>query len=103
MNPDDVSDASHKLIVKAGLPHLTLHGLRHCHAALLLSAGVHAKVVSERLGHSNIAITLDVYSHVLPHVQEDAANKIDAQLRSFDNNRSPTIPIADQGHDDSRR
>lgn len=80
VNPDDVSDDFHKLVLKANLPHLTLHGLRHAHATLLLTAGVHAKVVSERLGHSNIAITLDVYSHVLPHVQEEAANKIDSQL-----------------------
>ncbi|MCK9355769.1 MAG: site-specific integrase [Dehalococcoidia bacterium] len=81
VNPDDLSDDFHRLVVKSGLPHLTLHGLRHAHATLLLSAGVHAKVVSERLGHSTVGITLDVYSHVLPHVQEEAANKIDAELQ----------------------
>lgn len=69
------------LIVRAAeLPHLTLHGLRHAHATMLLKAGVHPKVVSERLGHSNIAITMDVYSHVLPGLQEAAALIIDESL-----------------------
>lgn len=81
IEPSEATEDFHNLVKKASLPPLTLHGLRHAHATLLLTAGVHAKVVSERLGHSNVAITLDVYSHVLPHVQEDAANKIDAQLR----------------------
>ncbi len=58
---------------KAGLPHLTLHGLRHAHATLFLVAGLSPKVLSERLGHSNIAITVDTYSHVIPGLQEEAA------------------------------
>ena len=52
---------------------LRLYDLRHSHATLLLKAGIHAKVVSERLGHSTIALTLDVYSHVLPSMQAEAA------------------------------
>jgi len=47
-------------------------GMRHQHASALLARGVHAKVVSERLGHSNIGITMDTYGHVLPGLQEDA-------------------------------
>ncbi len=62
---------------KAGLPHIRLHDLRHTHATLLLSAGVHPKIVSERLGHSSIKITLDTYSHVLPGLQEAAAQRFD--------------------------
>ena len=58
---------------------LSLHKLRHTHATLLLGAN-HPKVVSERLGHSTVGITLDTYSHVLPHLQEEAARKIDALL-----------------------
>jgi len=54
-----------------------LHDLRHTHATLMLTAGVHPKVVSERLGHANIGITLDIYSHVLPGLQEAAAEKFD--------------------------
>jgi len=54
--------------------------LRHTHATLLLGANVHPKVVSERLGHATVGITLDTYSHVLPTLQEEAARKLDALL-----------------------
>ena len=57
------------------------HDLRHTHATQLLKAGVHPKVVSERLGHASIGIALDTYSHVMPGMQEEAAEKIDAGLR----------------------
>lgn len=59
---------------------LRLYDLRHSHATLLLKAGIHAKVVSERLGHSTIALTLDVYSHVLPSMQAEAAAQLEAML-----------------------
>ncbi|MBM3531157.1 MAG: site-specific integrase [Alphaproteobacteria bacterium] len=59
-----------------------LHGLRHSHASHLLAENVHPKVVQERLGHSSIAITMDIYSHVMPNMQTDAAAKVDAALRS---------------------
>jgi len=59
-----------------------LYDLRHSHATLLLKAGVHAKVVSERLGHSTIALTLDVYSHVLPSMQAEAAAHLETMLYS---------------------
>ena len=69
------------LIVKAGgLDGLRLHDLRHAHATLMLRAGVHPKVVSERLGHASVNITLDTYSHVLPGLQEAAAEAIDRAL-----------------------
>jgi integrase len=61
---------------------IRFHDLRHTHATQLLKVGVHPKVVSERLGHASIAITLDVYSHVLPGMQEAAAELIDAGLRA---------------------
>jgi len=57
------------------------HDLRHTHATMLLREGVHPKVVSERLGHASIGITLDIYSHVLPSMQEEAAERIDEGLR----------------------
>ncbi len=60
----------------AGLPPLSLHGLRHSYATIALGAGVHPKIVSERLGHSSIAITLDCYSSVLESVGEDEANRV---------------------------
>ena len=55
------------------LPQIRLHDLRHTHATLALQAGIHPKVVSERLGHATIAITLDTYSHAIPALQEEAA------------------------------
>jgi integrase len=60
----------------AGLPPMRFHGLRHTHATLLLAMGVHPKVVSERLGHASIALTLDTYSHAVPSMQAEAAAKM---------------------------
>jgi integrase len=63
----------------AGLPRIRLHDVRHSYATASLVAGIPTKVVSERLGHASIAITLDTYSHVLPNMQEEAAEEV-AQL-----------------------
>ncbi|KRF61541.1 hypothetical protein ASG99_25310 [Bacillus sp. Soil768D1] len=62
-------------------PEIRFHDLRHTHATLLLSNGVHVKVISERLGHSNIKVTLDTYSHVLPSMQEEVARKLDEIIK----------------------
>ncbi len=71
-----------KLMEKAGVSRIRFHDLRHTHATLMLKNGVHPKIVSERLGHSNIGITLDTYSHVLPGLQEAAAKQFaDALFR----------------------
>jgi integrase len=59
------------------LPRLRFYDLRHSHATQLLVEGIHPKVVQERLGHSSIAITLDLYSHVIGTLQEDAATRLD--------------------------
>lgn len=72
------------------LPRIRFHDLRHAHATHMLAAGVHPKVASERLGHSRVGITLDLYSHVLPGMQEDAAARVDeafqiAQKRHAEN------------------
>ena len=69
-----------KYLLQAGLHHIRIHDLRHTHATLLLKAGVHPKIVSERLGHASVAVTLDLYSHVLPGLQEAAAEKFDRIL-----------------------
>jgi integrase len=61
-----------------GLPIIRLYDLRHTAATLALSAGVPPKVVAEQLGHASAAFTLDVYSHLLPHMQEEAAIKVDS-------------------------
>ena len=64
------------LLKKASLPRIRFHDMRHSAATLLLSMGIHPKVVQEILGHSNIRITMDVYSHVLPSIQKDAMTKL---------------------------
>jgi integrase len=69
-----------QVIYRAGLPRIRFHDLRHTHATHLLRAGVHPKVVQERLGHSTPAFTLAVYSHVLPGMQEEAARALSSRL-----------------------
>jgi integrase len=64
------------------MPYLSVHGLRHSWATLALQAGIHPKIVQERLGHSTIAITWDIYSHVNPAMDADAANAVAALIRS---------------------
>jgi integrase len=70
-----------KLLELSKLPKIRFHDLRHSAATLLLAKGVHPKVVQERLGHSQISITLGTYSHVLPSLQKDAVEKIDEALK----------------------
>jgi len=79
-DPSVVTHAFNRVIRKAGLPHIRFHDLRHTHATLMLKGSVHPKVVQERLGHANIGITLDLYSHVLPGLQEAAAEHFDKML-----------------------
>lgn len=76
-SPEHVSQHFALVLKKAGLPHIRLHDLRHTHATWLLQEGVHPKVVAERLGHSTTTLTMDVYSHVLPTMQAEAARTID--------------------------
>ena len=79
--PYRISDQFRRKVVKPlGLYPLRFHDLRHTAATLMFRAGIHPKVVSERLGHSSIAITLDTYSHVIPSMQRDAADAVDALL-----------------------
>lgn len=83
LTPDVVSHTFAKIVRGAGLKGLRFHDLRHTHATLMLKQGVHPKIVSERLGHANIQMTLDTYSHVLPGLQEAAAQKFDEWLTGF--------------------
>ncbi|MBI3910324.1 MAG: site-specific integrase [Armatimonadetes bacterium] len=77
----------------AGFPRVRLHDLRHTCATLLLRQGVHPKIVSERLGHATVAITLDTYSHVLPGMQEDAVRRMDAALGAAMAPTRPALPV----------
>jgi integrase len=70
-----------KAIEASPLPRIRFHDLRHANATHLLSSGVHPKVASERLGHSRVGVTLDLYSLVLPGKQEDAASRVDEAFR----------------------
>lgn len=82
--PMDAMNLTHRhfqpLLVRAGLPRMRFHDLRHTAATLLLGRGVNPKIVSEMLGHASIGITLDIYSHVLPDMQAQAAVEMDAAL-----------------------
>ena len=73
LDPEDVTRAFRAIMRPMGLSGVRLHDLRHTHASLMLSANVHPKVVSERLGHASVTITMDIYSHVLPGIERDAA------------------------------
>jgi len=86
--PDTFSTAFAALIRRSGLPHVRFHDLRHSHASQLLRQGVHPKVVSERLGHSTVKTTLDIYSHVVPGMQLDAAIGIDRAMRQAINDEN---------------
>ena len=75
LDPDRVTQTFWSMARRAGLRDFRFHDLRHTHASLMLSQGVHLKIVSERLGHSSIAVTGDLYSHVLPTVQREAVER----------------------------
>ena len=75
-HPDRVSKLFEEAVKAAPVPRIRLHDLRHTWATLALRAGVHPKVVQERLGHANISITMDLYSHVMPDMQESAAELV---------------------------
>ncbi len=80
IRPRNFSKEFSRIVERAGVRRVSIHSLRHTHASQLLRDGVHVKVVSERLGHSTVSITLDVYAHTIPNMQADAAARIDAAL-----------------------
>jgi len=82
LRPSTITRAWVEFLKTTTLPRIRFHDLRHAHATHMLTTGVHPKVASERLGHSKIAITLDLYSHVMPGMQEDAVARVDAALRA---------------------
>jgi integrase len=92
LQPRTITHQWHLLLSKdKSLPRIRFHDLRHAHATHMLSCGVHPKVASERLGHSKVGITLDLYSHVLPGMQEDAVARVDRDLEDVINRRTKTI------------
>jgi integrase len=85
--PTSIARAFRIFLRHHNLPRIRFHDLRHSHASHMLASNVHPKVVQEWLGHSNIAITLDTYSHVMPNMQADAAATIDAAFQAALNKR----------------
>ena len=84
MHPTSMYKDFKALLAKNDLPNIRFHDLRHTAATLMLQQGIHPKVVQERLGHADITLTLNTYSHVLPSMQEDAAEKLDELLTPID-------------------
>lgn len=82
LRPNSITRSWDTLVKRTGLPVIRLHDARHTHATLLLKAGVHAKIVQERLGHASIQMTLDLYSHVTPGMQDAAAEIFDKEIGS---------------------
>ena len=76
--PNSIGHAWDRFLAATDLPRIRFHDLRHSHATAMLARNIHPKIVSERLGHSRVALTLDTYSHVIPGMQEEAAAAIDA-------------------------
>jgi integrase len=82
LKPNSLTHEFVRFIVGTKLPRIRFHDLRHTHAKQLLKSNVHPKIVQERLGHEDISTTLNLYSHVLPGMQDDAAKRVDAALRT---------------------
>ena len=78
--PRSVSQAWRRLVRQAGFPGIRLHDARHTHATLMLEQGVNWKIISERLGHGSVAMTLDLYAHASPGLQKSAAEGFDKVL-----------------------
>jgi integrase len=76
LHPERITARFRRLVCEAALPTIPLHGLRHTHASLALALGINPRLVSERLGHSTVAFTLDVYAHVLPKADKEAAERV---------------------------
>ena len=91
LKPTSITHEWVRLLGKTSLPRIRFHDLRHAHATHMLSSGVHPKVASERLGHSKVGITLDLYSHVLPGMQADAVARVDEALQAAINKRLKDI------------
>jgi Site-specific recombinase XerD len=75
--PGNLLKAYKRDVKSSGLPHIRFHDMRHSHATLLLYKGINVKVISERLGHTKVGVTLDTYSHVLPSMQQEVADTLE--------------------------
>jgi hypothetical protein len=102
-HPQTITDRFFRLAQEARLPVIRLHDVRHSYATAALTAGIHPKIVSERLGHSSVAFTLQTYSHVIEGLDAAAANEIAAHILGVrkDVDAPPeAAPLADTFPDD---
>jgi integrase len=83
IHPHAISQSFERMARRAGVPVIRLHDLRHTHGSLMIKEGVPVKVVSERLGHANVAFTIETYQHVLPGMQVDAARTYERLATPF--------------------
>jgi len=81
LQPNSLGHEWTRIIAGTGLPRIRFHDLRHSHATQMRAAGIHPKDTQERLAHFTIAVTLDIYSHVMPGMGADAAERVDAAIR----------------------
>ncbi|MEV6226516.1 tyrosine-type recombinase/integrase [Saccharopolyspora shandongensis] len=107
--PDTITEKFNALVDRAGLPVITLHGVRHSYATISLRSGVHPKVVSTRIGHSSVAFTLDVYSEDVPGLDREASENIGSLFLPTPSSnepptdRSPDVPGAPSTAFEARR
>ena len=80
LRPNTVTQSFLKIARKAGLANIRFHDLRHTHISMLIKAGVHARVIADRAGHSNISTTMDTYGHLYSETQREAAAKFELGL-----------------------
>jgi integrase len=100
IDPDNFSKRFGRHAAAAGVPVIRLHDLRHTHASMLLASDVNPKVASERLGHHSTSFTLDVYSHVIPGMQADAAARVADTLRNGAARPPDLTPTASEDEED---
>lgn len=79
-HPDSLTQKWERFVAKHGLPPIRLHDLRHSNATAMIAAGINPKIVQHRLGHANVSITLNTYTHVLPEMDQEAADKLNNVL-----------------------
>ena len=100
IHPQAVSQAFGRIVRNSGLPHMRFHDLRLTHGSLLIREGIPVKVVSERLGHAHIAHTIQTYQHLLPGMQDDAADATEhlAQPRPTPDNDAKSSSVERRGN-----
>jgi len=83
ISPRNLLRHFHNILDRLGIPRIKFHALRHTFSSLLMAENVHPKVVQEMLGHSTISLTLDTYSHLVPTLRSEAAEKVNSLLQKY--------------------